>query len=1139
MPETRLFRIVSAKWHPIQGGSDIDATPVAPPGAATPETTSSGVWGGGFQNTAAINPTLSNLWLTAGDVAGVHLSDDGGMSWTPNNTGLDSPLKMHGVAVRWSETDPYLAYYFSSATGSEGNANNFLFSGRYDPELGVIVKWEIIRQVNGAWCQAGIPTTGSDATGYWTLPAPDMNCDHDGHPRQTKRRMIALDEANGVAYLGSYDGLWRQPLDGLTAPVRVWGANQCVTSISLDPQNKNIAYVTVDVGSLTGVHRLTTIRTGTNPTVATFRPADLQYAQSCKAVVKAGSTVLFVATGKLTNSATPTGSVYFWPGGTFTTGWVDITGTLNADETNSGFSSWAGLDAVLLTNGNYRLIVSHSHKGSFVGKKQAWSDWTGAGTPAWTKVSSSNVDQQYRVGDNTGSHWWFQDSFSSLMLDRVNWNCVDPGLAQSNPDIQVAPGRSGIWRRTVNGEVDSLWHPAVKGTAVTTSQDVLVSNQNPKNIAFGDTDWRVLRSTDGGVSQPLTWPLATSGNGWVLAQAENSGQIAICMGDRDNNDTGFLYTSNNFWSDTPTLTEQLRTGSGGPWTTTSDTPQCKGAAIGVNLQGTQVILAALRGIASKTTPGRNGLFRKQGNVWAPVSLSPYPTGEVFQTSNNSIRWRFAWQPHGGATIWLSDPVSGLWQSRDYGLTWTSFYPASWTNSNSGYIVGDPTRVGVYYATTRGTESWKITNGNGTTPTKTPLNPDAHNPMAVVVHPSSGDIYMAETGEAKLWVSRDGGTNWNDITTASWQAMCSTVKAMAIGSNGAIYTAMFAGYAITGLRDPIKQPFASSSPWNTAIGSGASMISAGLGASPGTKLKTDEIFIGLNKDDPLLQLKEANFANGSPVTPGYVFPSSPIELVHVPTGMSHGGQWNGIGALLRSDNRYVWQGQPMYLRDGTVSSATDTGATAGPRWANSYPQPSGAAPTGLTDLYGNGIAGSHGGGHLGGLGGALRAWEWYGNGHIQHVLGLNVYSRKYLSKLGTPAGYRWPAVKADSSFTVDQVGGVPTNNYYGGTIVDVRMGSLLCLPASFDLSTITDLQAKRLAWTLQNYGCYIVDNSGINEFYAISAETSIVDDISNAGGNFHSQMLGLLPSLMVVTNNASDAVSGGGTPRVAPLLEITP
>lgn len=70
-------------------------------------------------------------------------------------------------------------------------------------------------------------------------------------------------------------------------------------------------------------------------------------------------------------------------------------------------------------------------------------------------------------------------------------------------------------------------------------------------------------------------------------------------------------------------------------------------------------------------------------------------------------------------------------------------------------------------------------------------------------------------------------------------------------------------------------------------------------------------------------------------------------------------------------------------------------------------------------------------------------------------------------------HRWPALTSDSG----SVGwyGAETNNQNFA----MRMGALLAIPASVNLGSLglETQPAQLLAWTLQNYGAYIVDHGG--------------------------------------------------------------
>jgi hypothetical protein len=528
--------------------------------------------------------------------------------------------------------------------------------------------------------------------------------------------------------------------------------------------------------------------------------------------VRGGTTRLVVATARATNATSPTDGIVYWGGGSdLTAGWVNITGNASNDQPAPDIIRWAGIDAVMLSNGKVRILATHSHDvDQSASMKVAWTDWDFTGVPTWTKpILGTNVDTTFRVGDETGQPWWFKDKNRALFIDQPAFDSVSPCLAPSNPDIQMVPGRSGVWRRNLGG-TSTVWHPAVEGLAVTTSWGVLPDKDDGNNVMFADTDWTMFKSTQRMQSpnQPENVGsfVPQPGNCWALHQSPTDGRVVVGIGARDdstqNNHGGGVWRSNDPWAvANGGWVNEMDSGTGRPWTSDANTPQVKGVAIGANASGTQVILAAVRNGEENTNQALTGLWRKvgegSGGVWTRLSMPGY--ANPFATGASQLRQHFAWQPGGGSTVWLNDPISGLWHSHDYGATWAKVDDpviSPWGTIYSGHICNDPTRAGVYYAVTNGNRSWKITSGNGANPTLATLCPSASTPAAVTVHPLTGDIYVAETGQARLHRSTDGGATWTDITTASWEAMCATVKDMKISRDGIIYVAMYAGFSLT-------------------------------------------------------------------------------------------------------------------------------------------------------------------------------------------------------------------------------------------------------------------------------------------------------------------------------------------------------
>lgn len=333
------------------------------------------------------------------------------------------------------------------------------------------------------------------------------------------------------------------------------------------------------------------------------------------------------------------------------------------------------------------------------------------------------------------------------------------------------------------------------------------------------------------------------------------------------------------------------------------------------------------------------------------------------------------------------------------------------------------------------------------------------------------------------------------------------------------------------RNHLLQPFASTSIWNTPIGTGATTVSAGLAPAlyhASDWVTVDPIYLGMNTGDPVKTLSTRTTVNGTPgatVTPNYTIAAG--TTVHVPPTLSHTGTWNGIAGFVSStDTTKAWQGQTLYLDAG-----------GNPSWAYTK-------PLGQDDLLGAGLVGMHGGSAMSGIGGVIRAWEWNGTAPILHALSMNLYGRRFLST--TTSGYRWPATKADSGYNTDLYPGQTgegqlltangTDNYYGSANTNMKMGSLLCLPSGYNIAAITNPQVQRIATALRDFGAYVVDNTA-RDVHAFSVESTVKSSWEGAGTTFHSELMTVVSNLLVVTNNASDAIGGGGSPIAAPPLPL--
>jgi hypothetical protein len=341
------------------------------------------------------------------------------------------------------------------------------------------------------------------------------------------------------------------------------------------------------------------------------------------------------------------------------------------------------------------------------------------------------------------------------------------------------------------------------------------------------------------------------------------------------------------------------------------------------------------------------------------------------------------------------------------------------------------------------------------------------------------------------------------------------------------------------RDPLRQPFASDSIWNTPVGSAAVYVPAGLQPLPGGRgtgrvpqIDDEPIILTPEAPETPILFSDAAFegdrCGGDPRT---VLRTAPIPAGYVLPSDNN----NQSAAILGADRRTVINVQPLARC-----------APGGPATSLVY------FPD--TDLYGPGVDGSHGGSGLSSLGGSIRLGELRpGQQGPSHALKVNVYARGELTRCANSADCsRWPARKADR-YGPEEYGTEGNQN------PAMRLGALLALPPSVDLDGIglTTEPGRQLAWTLQNYGAYVVDDAFGPQF-ALNAEVGPAGSMreqfrSDWGYDFEvgsdvtdnpwaEDVKRIRPLLHVVDNNGPDSVGGGGTPRQAllpPLGEPPP
>jgi hypothetical protein len=209
--------------------------------------------------------------------------------------------------------------------------------------------------------------------------------------------------------------------------------------------------------------------------------------------------------------------------------------------------------------------------------------------------------------------------------------------------------------------------------------------------------------------------------------------------------------------------------------------------------------------------------------------------------------------------------------------------------------------------------------------------------------------------------------------------------------------------------------------------------------------------------------------------------------------------------------------------------------------------------------GDGRLGAHGGSNLSTLGGTIRLGELRPGTQMHHALKVNVDSATSLGRCtgNFNACFTWPAATADG-YAANSGGGYGSAT--SNTNSAMKMGALLAIPANVNITTIglQSVPGKMLAWTLQNYGAYIVDSrSGPGFDFSIEdgAAGSKADEfqadygfpfdgrlgyltLTNSAGQptaqaqWVSDIRLIIDYLRVVSNNSPTSIGGGGTPLQA-------
>jgi hypothetical protein len=746
------------------------AVPARP--TSVPTVTQSGIWGGGFINVIAKDPTRgSDKFVIGGDTSGLHLSLDAGQSWTTSNGGLDDldQTTIASVIYRLPPHNNELYATFGDGFVGDSGVLHSTDAGRsWSP---IAATGDVLPNFNGH--------TAGGAAAYQLQSSP-----------RATGKLLALDERGGTLrhiYAGTFGtGVMRSDDGGLT-----W------TRIALgdDDSNPNCNF-TSPVGAFHGCF-ITSIVMGPS--------SDTLYVS-----VHGGDPVKCVGNGicggvfKIRDAACS-------GNGCADAGTVLIDGTpappVNAEEImfvkstllcacgTDGFYSKGTGDATLVqrnTNLAFDLTEGTSYP-SVTGTSNAF--FLGAFNPAcevidqtqschtvyestdqgltWTDLTfdqpAGNID--FTVA-GTAVQWW-ESSQRLSMIDGSGYNSAAMALTDGRTPRVLIVGHSGVWKTTATDQ--KHWQPAVQGIGATTTLDVLADPNNPGYVYEGVKDWEAFASLSnfdpGTVVKTGTpgseVPMKSSGFALAIDLQDLSVPSAVYMGAGIAGPGPSVDVSGVYLNPDPTsqpwVNQSLVTdGSCG----TRLTPRVTGVGVDrPTVTDAAMIFAATDGC---------GLYRFRDGRWLRVG----PNTDMFTIEDFFYNYSPISAPNGlGLVVYALDRKTGkLWRSENGGFGWGTApiftIPAGERDFNAGWMVADPNEgTSVVWLSTNGATglheltcpancqsppSWTDTNIT-TVPNPGPIAiPPCTQPCTSVVYVSTR-VVSGDATQAALYKSTPTGS----------------------------------------------------------------------------------------------------------------------------------------------------------------------------------------------------------------------------------------------------------------------------------------------------------------------------------------------------------------------------------------------
>lgn len=683
----------------------------------------SGLYGAGFQNVIAIDPTPEPgqppVVISGADVSGFHRSTDYGQTWKTSNGGFTDRRQREIATVVFSN-----------------KYNNVVYAGFGAGRDGGL----LISRDNGlSW---GMQSA--------TVAFHAGNDDVEKHPRATGN-LLALDENNGRMYAATFSGgVKRLNWDSSRAPQNGdrWtslgeGLNGVrLRTIVIDPSDNTKLFVGTDEPG-PSAYRIDNAA-GTNPVITRLANAPTDAAEEMIFIDNILYSVGPAGVYKVTNDGAT---------------WTKLAGGLPSN------IKWESIDGYKDVSSQAVIIVGCVGP---VDQKCIMRSTDGGNT--WQPIDAADKVHT-TVGNSSGRPWWlFTSHHPEHMLSKPQYVAayVKIGGPGDRNRIFVA-GRAGVWG-TSSASLD--WYPLVKGLGVTINRSVGVDPTRPGRVYVANTDWVFLASADhlkdGSIVQNK--PGANTGN--AIAFESNTGKVYFAAGHRDHNEDGEIYSNPNpsngssNWSP-----EGLRASEAGG-------KRPLGMIVGKTAANETVILAAVE---------NSGIWRKVGGGnWTHVNSSAMSETVGGNTINGSFSWPSNTANQYSQHVYLYDRKTGVWHSDNYGVNWTKIWGQTIEDRliDSGFVAatyGNPTSV--YVAVKDGL--FKIANRGA--PQAVNIGGAKPGPMAVGPNNTIYLATRADNGQQPGLFRSSDGSSWQNVADAFYINSAGFPLDIDIGSDNYVYT----------------------------------------------------------------------------------------------------------------------------------------------------------------------------------------------------------------------------------------------------------------------------------------------------------------------------------------------------------------